>query len=341
MSKIGMLGVGSFAMALAHLLGHKGEEILMWSHDPSIAESINKTHKNNHFLTEMTLPTHVHSTTSLDETIKDCAYLISVIPSQFIRPVIGEIASKIGDDVIIINGAKGIENDTLKTISEIFEELFPKRLHSQLAYISGPSFAAELAQKQITAVAVASHSENTAQKVKDLLTTSYFKVLTTKDVIGIELCGSLKNIIAIAAGIVDGLNLGANTQAALITGGLTEIRRIGIQKGANITTFHGLAGVGDLVLTCTGDLSRNRFVGRELAKGKKISQILNNMEMVAEGVKTTLSAYQLAQKLGVKIPIITEIYKIIYEDKEPQKAVSDLMTLDFQSDLSSNLLPNL
>ncbi|MDH4129760.1 MAG: NAD(P)-dependent glycerol-3-phosphate dehydrogenase, partial [Spirochaetota bacterium] len=281
MVKVGILGVGSYAMALAKLLGEKGYNVIMWSHNEAIKESINNNHKNTEFLTDIILPFSVKATTSLQETVKDCNYLISVIPTQFIRSTISKLSSELGDDVIIINGAKGIENDTLLTISEIFEELFPKRLYSQLAYISGPSFAAEVAQKKITAVTTASYSSQTVQKVKELLSTNYFKVFTTNDVIGIEICGSLKNIIAIAAGIVDGLGLGANTQAALITGGLREITQIGLRKGANLSTFLGLAGIGDLVLTCTGDLSRNRFVGRELASGKKISQIMSEMSMVA------------------------------------------------------------
>ncbi len=338
MEKVSILGVGSYAMALGHLLGTKGHPVLMWSHDQGISDAINQSHRNPQFLKEITLPNTVQSTISLQETVDDCDYLISVLPTHFIRNTLGQIASDIQDKTIIINGAKGIENTTLLTISEMLEEIFPQRLHSQIAFISGPSFALELAQKQITAVTVASHSGRVLDQVKKLLTTQYFKVFTTIDVIGVEICGSLKNIVAIAAGMVDGLKLGANTQAAMITGGLAEITRIGIRKGANMSTFLGLAGVGDLLLTCTGELSRNRYVGRQLALGKKTSDILSEMDMVAEGVKTTFSAMELAKKLEVKVPIIEEMYKMLYEDKPAKEVVENLLSRDLQAELGSTTL---
>ena len=335
MENVSILGVGSYAMALAHLLGEKGYNVLMWSHDKEIADYINTNHRNNIFLKDIVLPDNVSATTDLNAMITDCKFLLSVLPTQFIRGTLSKISEEIGEDTIIINCAKGIENDTLLTISEMFEEIFPKRIHSQFAFLSGPSFALEVAKKQITAVVVASHSTRVAVEARNLLNSSYFKAFTSKDIIGIEICGSLKNIIAIAAGIVDGLKLGANTQAALITGGIAEITRIGLLKGANLATFLGLAGVGDLVLTATGDLSRNRYVGQQLAKGKKLKDILSEMDMIAEGVKTTASAYELAKQLDIKVPIITEIYCILYEDKPAKKAVEDLMRRNLQSELGS------
>ncbi len=341
MDKISIIGIGSYAMAMAHLLGTKGYPVVMWSHDEKIARAVNETHGNPEFLVDVVLPENISADTSLQRVIKDSRYILSLIPTPFIRKTIGQITSDIPDDAILINGAKGIEVNTLYTISEMFEEILPKRLHSRQAFISGPSFAMEVAQKQITALTVASYLKEVSSEVRDLLTTDYFKVFVSKDVIGVEICGSLKNIIAIAAGLMDGLGFGYNAQAAVITGGLAEITRIGLHKGANITTFLGLAGIGDLVLTCTGELSRNRHVGRELGRGKKLPEILSEMTMVAEGVKTTESAYKLAQSLNVKVPIIGEIYKILYEGRPPVEAVKDLMSRDLQSELGSTPLTSI
>ncbi len=332
MEKVAILGVGTYGMALAHLIGNKGYDVTVWSHDQDIADYINKNHQNNRYLQDIPLPGKVYATCSLEKTISQCQFLLVAIPTHFIRSILIQIADKIDPQTIIINAAKGIENQTLLTISEIFLELLPTDLHNRLAYLSGPSFAIELAQKQPTAMSVASQSPLIAETVQKLFSTDYLRLYTSDDVMGIELCGALKNIIAIAAGIVDGLNLGHNSRAALITRGLAEITRLGVKKQANPLTFLGLAGIGDLVLTCTGDLSRNRFVGKELAKGRKIADIVSEMTMIAEGVKTSKSAYDLSKKLNVEMPISEQVYRILYEDLPPKKAVVELMTRDLKSE---------
>ncbi len=324
MKEIAIIGAGSFSMALAHLLSNKGHKITIWSHSTDIAEYINKNHKNPVFLKDVKLPSNkVKAVTSLSEVL-DKPFLLIAIPTQFIRDTLSKV--NINSKTIIINCAKGIETNSLKTISEVLEEIFPFEYHNNFAFISGPSFALELAKKQLTAVSVASKSQKVSTIVQKLFSTKYLRVYTSHDIIGIEVCGSLKNVIAIASGIVDGLGLGHNTRAALITRGLAEITRLGIKKGANPLTFLGLAGIGDLVLTCTGDLSRNRHVGVELASGKSLSQILSEMTMIAEGVKTTESAYELSKQLKVEMPIIEQMYQILYHNKSPKKAVEELMT---------------
>lgn len=336
--KVAILGVGSYGTALAYLLGNKGYDVYMWSHDPIVEEVINKNRKNPNYLADIELPESITVSCSAETVLKKADFVFNVIPTHHIRKTLIEMIPFFEEESIIVNGSKGIENESLLTVSEMFEEIFPKRYHMQFAYISGPSFAYEIAQDKITAVAVASHSVDNAKRVKELMTTHYYKVFTTKDVMGLELCGSLKNIIAIISGIVDGLKLGKNCLAAVITGGIAEITRIGIKKGANLSTFLGLAGIGDLVLTCTGDLSRNRQVGLKLATGKTIEDILEEMTMIAEGVKTTKSAYDMAKQLDVKVPIIEELYYVLYENKPVKDMIEDILSRDLQSELGSTPL---
>jgi glycerol-3-phosphate dehydrogenase (NAD(P)+) len=227
--------------------------------------------------------------------------------------------------VLLVSAAKGIENDSLLLMSEVLEEALGGDVSGRCAYLSGPSFAREVAVELPTAVAVAAVDGEVARTVQELFRTEYFRVYTNPDVIGVEIGGALKNVIALAAGVSDGLGFGHNARAALINRGLVEMARLGTAKGAQAETFAGLAGMGDLVLTCTGDLSRNRTVGIELGRGRKLDEILGGMRMVAEGVQTTLSAYQLAQKLGVVMPITDQMYQILYQDKDPRQAVSELM----------------
>lgn len=332
MEKVSILGVGSYGMALADLLSQKPVEILMWSHEASISDSINERHRNPYYLQEITLRKNVRSTILLEETLEDCDYLIIVLAIPFLRNILSRIAKNIPEKTLIINGSKGLETKSLKSVSEILAEILPPSFQNRCAFVSGPSFAREIAQKKFTAVIVASSSEDSAKRVKKLFSTSFFQVFLSEDVIGVELCGSLKNIMAIAAGLVDGLELGFNARAALITGGLVEITRIGLKKGAKLQTFVGLAGVGDLFLTCTGDLSRNRYVGQQLALGRKIQDILQEMKMVAEGIKTTASAYQIAKKLKLRVPIIEEIYQVLYQEKPAQQAIQDLLSQELYKD---------
>jgi glycerol-3-phosphate dehydrogenase (NAD(P)+) len=237
--------------------------------------------------------------------------------------------------VVVISATKGIENESLKTMSAIWQEIMPDSISWEYGVLSGPSFAREVVKKVPTAVTVASESKEVAQEVQELFSTEYFRVYTSTDVIGVEMAGALKNIIALAAGMIDGLGLGHNTRAALMTRGLAEMSRLGTSMGAHPLTFLGLAGVGDLVLTCTGDLSRNRTVGYQLGQGKKLAEILAEMKMVAEGVKTTRSVYNLAQQRGIEMPICDQIYKILYEDQPPEKAVAELMQRELKHELDT------
>ncbi|HNF16072.1 MAG TPA: NAD(P)H-dependent glycerol-3-phosphate dehydrogenase, partial [Leptospiraceae bacterium] len=238
----------------------------------------------------------------------------------------------IPDNIPIVSASKGIENDSLRLVSDIFEECLPEKYHPNLSFLSGPSFAKEIVQKVPTAVSIASKNQFTAKKVQEIFSFSYFRTYWTSDVVGTEIGGALKNVVAIAAGVCDGMGFGQNARAAMITRGLNEMTRLGVRMGADAITFLGLAGLGDLVLTCCGDLSRNRTVGIKLGQGKKLSEILTEMNEVAEGVKTSKSAFQLSRKLGVEMPITEEVYKMLYEDKSPKEVVKDLMGRDLKKE---------
>jgi glycerol-3-phosphate dehydrogenase (NAD(P)+) len=284
-----------------------------------------QTHSNDIYLPGVELDERLAVTSDLISAASNRELLLLVCPSQVMRRVLEQCRSALRSGCLLVSAAKGIENDTLMTMSEVLGEVLGADTAARCAFLSGPSCAKEVADEQPTAVAVAAVSESVAAVVQELFSTDYFRVYTNADIIGVELGGALKNVIALAAGVSDGLGFGYNTRAALITRGLAEIARLGEAKGALPTTFAGLAGMGDLVLTCTGDLSRNRTVGMELGRGRKLNDILGSMRMVAEGVKTTLSAFQLAQKLGVDMPITEQMYQILYADKSPRQAVSDLM----------------
>jgi glycerol-3-phosphate dehydrogenase (NAD(P)+) len=264
-------------------------------------------------------------TANLAAAVNGREVVVLVSPSQVMRRVVEQLRPHLERDCLLVSAAKGIENDTLLLMSEVLEEVLGTAFASRCAYLSGPSFAREVAAELPTAVAIAAGDDEVARAIQELFHTDYFRIYTNPDVVGTELGGALKNVIALAAGVSDGLGFGHNARAALINRGLVEMARLGAAKGAQAETFAGLAGMGDLVLTCTGDLSRNRTVGMELGRGRRLGEILGGMRMVAEGVKTTLSAYQLAQKLGVAMPITEQMYRILYEDKPPRQAVSELM----------------
>jgi glycerol-3-phosphate dehydrogenase (NAD(P)+) len=252
------------------------------------------------------------------------------------RTVTRQMPGHLSEGTIVASASKGIEQKTHLTMSGVIKETIPEVHEDQLAVISGPSFAKEVALRMPTTVTVACKNSATASIVQHIFATPYFRVYTSDDIIGVELGGSVKNVIAIASGILDGLEMGLNTRAALITRGMTEVRRLGLHLGANPRTFTGLAGFGDLVLTCTGNLSRNYMVGTKLGQGKKLQQILEEMHMVAEGVKTAKSVYNFSRKLGVEMPICHEIYHILYEDLEPKEAVYRLMTRTLKQELDED-----
>jgi glycerol-3-phosphate dehydrogenase (NAD(P)+) len=258
--------------------------------------------------------------------------LLFVVPSQVVRGVIKAIIPSLPKEAVIVSASKGIELETLMLVSQIFEELLPGELYRNFAALSGPTFAREVAQEMPTAVVAAAADTRVARHVQKSFTTGYFRVYTNNDVTGVELGGAVKNVIAIAAGISDGLGFGYNTRAALITRGLAEMTRLGLTMGAQSSTFAGLAGMGDLVLTCTGDLSRNRNVGMKLGKGMKLDEILAEMRMVAEGVKTTESSRNLARRVGVDMPITEILFQVLYHDKPVREAVIELMTRDLKAE---------
>ena len=324
--KIGVIGAGSWGTTLANVLAKKGYQVCLWAYEADLVETMTKTRVNDLYLDGFPLSENLTFTNELVEAATGKELVLLVPPSQIMRKVLEQLKPVLCKDCLLVSASKGIENDSLLTMSEVLEEVLGADVKDRFAFLSGPSFAKEVASEQPTAVAVAAADLDVAHKVQDIFSTEYFRVYTNADVMGVEIGGAMKNVIALAAGVGDGLGFNHNARAALITRGLVEIARLGEAKGAVDATFYGLAGMGDLVLTCTGDLSRNRSVGIELGKGRKLEEILNQMRMVAEGVKTTLSAYQLAQKLGVTMPITEQMYLVLYEDKDPQQAVVDLMT---------------
>ncbi len=325
MIKIGVIGAGSWGTTLANLLAKKGLDVTLWAYESDLAARMTQTRSNDLYLPEVELDQRLGVTSDLIAAASNRELLLLVCPSQVMRRVLEQCRIALRPDSLLVSAAKGIENDSLLTMSEVLEEVLGTGVAERCAFLSGPSFAKEVAAELPTAVAVASTNESVASTVQELFSTDYFRVYTNADVMGVEFGGALKNVIALAAGVSDGLGFGYNTRAALITRGLAEIARLGEAKGAQAATFAGLAGMGDLVLTCTGDLSRNRTVGMELGRGRKLNDILGSMRMVAEGVKTTLSAFQLAQKLGIDMPITEQMYQILYADKSPRQAVTDLM----------------
>ncbi|XDD50534.1 NAD(P)H-dependent glycerol-3-phosphate dehydrogenase [Leptospira sp. WS92.C1] len=328
--KIGVIGSGSFGTALGSLLADKGYDVTLWCRNDSQIESINRDHINNKHLPNFTLPEKLTASKDLKIVVAGKDMIVSSPPSHALSGILREIKEYLPEKVPIVSASKGIENGTLRLVSEIFESELPGKYHAYLSYLSGPSFAKEIIQKVPTIVSIASKNEATARKVQEIFSFLYFRTYWTPDVIGVEVGGSLKNVIALAAGVSDGLGFGQNTRAALITRGLNEITKIGIKLGADPMTFLGPSGMGDLILTCCGEQSRNRTVGFRLGQGETLEQILSSMNEVAEGVKTTQSAYELSQKLGIEMAITNEVYKMLYEGKNPKEVVKDLMKRDLK-----------
>jgi glycerol-3-phosphate dehydrogenase (NAD(P)+) len=331
--KLAVVGAGSWGTAIADLLAGKGYPVSLWAFEKEVKDHIQKFRENKIFLPNHQLSPHISVSNDLSKVVSGKNLVVIVVPSHVMRSVAKKMAGHLSDNIILISASKGIEQKTHLTMSGVIKENIPSVHADHLAVISGPSFAKEVAQKIPTSVTVACKNPEIAALVQHLFATPYFRVYRSEDIVGIELGGSVKNVIAIAAGISDGLGLGLNTRAALITRGMTEIRRLGLNLGANPRTFTGLAGFGDLVLTCTGNLSRNYTVGIKLGKGQKLQQILAEMRMVAEGVKTAKSVYNFSRKLGVEMPICHEVYRILYEDLAPKKAVYRLMTRTLKEEL--------
>lgn len=321
MSYIAVIGAGSWGTTLSCLLQEKGYDVLLWAHERNVADEINDKKTNNTYFPGVQIPLGLRATSDIKEAVKKARYILNVVPTQFCRSVFAEAVKYISGDAVIISASKGIEQGTLLTVSEMLHEITRK----QIAALSGPSFAKEVIKKLPTAVTLASEDLDTGLLLQEIFNTGYFRVYTHSDIIGVELGGALKNVVAIASGICDGLGLGHNARAALITRGLAEIGRLGKAMGADPLTFSGLSGLGDLVLTCTGPLSRNYTVGINLGKGMKLKDILASTRSVAEGVATSLSAFELAQKKGIDMPIVEHVYRVLYKDEDPETAVRSLM----------------
>jgi len=328
MSYIAVIGAGSWGTTLASLLVEKGYDVSLWARETEIAEEITAKGTNSVYLPEAILPQGLKATSSLEEAVKKSRYVLNVVPAQYTRSVFTEASRYFNGDTIVISASKGIEQGTLLTVSDILHEVTGK----EVAALSGPSFAKEVIRKLPTAVTLAAKDIDTGLLLQEVFNTSYFRVYTHTDIIGVELGGALKNVVAIASGIGDGLGLGHSARAALITRGLLEISRLGRTLGADPMTFSGLSGLGDLVLTCTGPLSRNYTVGVNLGKGMKLKEILSSTRSVAEGVATSLSAFELGRKKGVEMPIIEQVYEVLYKDKDPETAVLSLMNRALKSE---------
>jgi len=329
--KFSIIGAGSFGTAMAIVAARCGNEVLLWAHDASVAEGIERTKTNPTYLSGFQLDGRVRATHSLAEAAAFSDMIFMIVPSHHYRRVLSDLKPYIQRAVNVVSGTKGIENQSLDRMSEITEAVLENRLRA-FAVMSGPTFALETARGDPTAAVVASIDSELSQDVQRALSCTTFRLYHTTDVVGVELAGSLKNVIAIAAGVVEGLGLGFNTNAALITRGLHEISRLGIALGGRPETFSGLAGMGDLVLTCTGSLSRNRTVGVALGQGKRLEDILNDAKFVAEGVKTARAAKELAERHHIDMPITAEMYRVLYENESPPKAIQRLMSRSLKAE---------
>jgi glycerol-3-phosphate dehydrogenase (NAD(P)+) len=319
-----VLGAGAFGTALAIQLADKGYDAKLWARDAAWVDEVERARSNERYLPGAKLGESLHATSDLPGALAGAELVVFAIPSQATRAVVRQAKPHLGD-ALICCASKGIETGSLMLLSEVMVDELGPAAERRLTYLSGPSFAKELVQKVPTAVTIAGSDASATEQVQRAFSGGALRAYTSDDVVGVEVGGALKNVVAIAAGIVDGLGFGLNCRAALITRGLAEIGRLAAKKGGNPLTLAGLAGVGDLVLTCTGNLSRNRTVGVELGKGRTLREILAALGHVAEGVETTKSAYQLGNKLGVSMPITEEVYRVLYEDKPALQAVVDLL----------------
>jgi glycerol-3-phosphate dehydrogenase (NAD(P)+) len=319
-----VVGGGSWGTALARLLAANGREVRLWVRDPILARTIESRRENPRYLPGAQLDDRIRATADLGGALAGVALIVSALPSHVVRSVMAEAAAHVDGGAIVVSVSKGIEEGSLKRMTEVLEDVLGRA--EGLAVLSGPSFATEVARGAPTAVTVAAHDPEVAETVRETFFAPRFRVYTSDDVVGVELGGAVKNVVAIATGIADGLAYGSNARAALITRGLAEISRLGMALGGQRLTFMGLAGLGDLVLTCTGDLSRNRTVGLRLGRGETVEAILADMDQVAEGVRSTRSVRDLAARNGIEMPIVEQVYEMLYHAKSPQVVVEELMT---------------
>lgn len=324
--KISIIGAGAFGTAMAIAAARAGNDVLLWAHDPKVATRMRAEGVNSDYLPGAPLDSRVRATSDLAEAAAFSETVFMVVPSHHFREVLTNIRAELGGRAVrVISGTKGIENESLERMSEISAHVLGAQL-AAFAVLSGPTFAAETARAEPTTAVIASTDEAFAKEVQSMMSSATFRLYHSSDVAGVELAGSLKNVIAIAAGVIEGLGLGSNTTAALITRGLHEMTRLGLALGGTLETFAGLAGMGDLVLTCTGALSRNRTVGVELGKGRTLDDILHDAKFVAEGIKTSKAAKALAERHHIEMPIAIEMFRVLYESEPPREALNRLMT---------------
>lgn len=333
--KVAVLGAGAWGTALAKVLAEKGVPVAMYARRADLVDEINRDHRNGRYLPSAILPPTLTATLDPEEAISGASMVLFVAPSHATREVARLVARKVPSDAPIVSATKGIENESLTFVDEILAAELPSAAHHHFAFLSGPSFAKELAAKLPTGVVIASIDDRVRDHVMRRFHAPYMRTYASRDVPGVECGGALKNVIAIAAGAADGLGFGHNTRAMVITRGLAEMVKLSVARGGEAITLAGLAGMGDLVLTCTGELSRNRTVGLELGRGKKLDDILKDLGHVAEGVKTAKSAFDLGRKLGLDLPIVTETYRILYEGKPVTDAVEDLMGRELSAEFES------
>jgi glycerol-3-phosphate dehydrogenase (NAD(P)+) len=326
MSRIAIIGAGSWGTALGIVAGRAGHDVRLWARKLEVAEAINSERINRAYLSSQAIPDSVRATSDLSVALADAEFVLLASPSHATRGLLEEMLPRLAAEMLFISATKGIEIETGKRMSEVLRDVVAGRFATRFVCLSGPSFAQEVVAGQPTAIVAASESLDDSLAVQAALSFQNLRIYTNTDVVGTELGGAVKNVMAVAAGMVSGLGLGANSVAALITRGLAEMTRLALAQGARLETLMGLAGLGDLVLTCTGSLSRNRFVGQELGRGRPLVAIVGSMQEVAEGVKTTRAVKQLAEQLNVEMPITNEVHAVLYEGKTAKDAAEELMT---------------
>jgi len=330
---IGIIGAGGWGIALGKLLADKGEQVTLWCHGAESYRELLENRESRTYLAGVVLPSSIKFTGSIEAAVTDKFLIICVVPSHTVREVMTGAFSYVSSQTTVLCGTKGLEEESLKTMGEVLAEIFGDPEKQRHAFLSGPTFAIEVARGLPAAVTVAARREEIAKDVQETMSTQNFRVYTSTDTVGVQMGGVIKNVIAIAAGISDGLHLGHNARAALITRGLAEMTRLAVRMGADAMTLAGLPGLGDLVLTCAGDLSRNRKVGIKIAEGRSLHEISQETRMVAEGIRNTRSVYLLSRRLKTEMPIVEQMYEVIYEAKQPEEAVRDLMQRSLKSEL--------
>jgi len=323
--RVAVIGAGSWGTALSLVAARNRHHVTLWAREREVAEGINSARRNPFYLSDIELPENIRATLNVEEAIEGADFALLVVPSHAMREMVSRILPVLTSETVLVSAAKGVENNTLMRMEEVVSDVSRERSSPRYVALSGPSFAREVAIGDPTAIVAASSDRESSELIQRSLSAGVFRVYTNTDVVGVELGGAVKNVVAIAAGVVRGLGFGTNAVAAIITRGLAEVTRLALAQGARVETMAGLAGLGDLVLTCTGELSRNRHVGIELGRGRKLADILGEMREVAEGVKTTRSIHELGLRLGIEMPITESIYALLYEDKPALEAANELM----------------